>query len=56
MAPTSTAAELIPDDATLEQLRTIAASCTACDLHRTGTRTVFGEGAAAAARLAAGSD
>lgn len=40
-----TAAELIPDGASLEQLREIAAGCTACDLHERGTQTVFGEGA-----------
>lgn len=44
-----TAAALIPDGASLEQLREIAAGCTACDLHATGTRTVFGEGAPDAA-------
>lgn len=41
-----TAAELIPPGATLDELREIAAGCTACDLHETGTRTVFGEGPA----------
>jgi uracil-DNA glycosylase family protein len=40
-----TAAAVIPDGASLEQLRAIAAGCTACDLHETGTQTVFGEGA-----------
>jgi uracil-DNA glycosylase family protein len=44
-----TAAALIPDGASLEQLRDIAAGCTACDLHETGTQTVFGEGAPDAA-------
>ncbi len=29
---------------TLEQLRAAAARCRACDLYRTGTQTVFGEG------------
>ena len=29
---------------TLDDLRTAAASCQACDLYRTGTRTIFGEG------------
>ena len=28
----------------LEELRTAAAGCTACDLYKTGTQTVFGEG------------
>ena len=40
----STAAELIPANATLPKLREIAAGCTACPLHKTGTQTVFGEG------------
>lgn len=39
-----TAEELITEDATLGELRRIAAGCTACDLHETGTQTVFGEG------------
>lgn len=41
-----TAAALIEPGATLEQLRAVAAGCTACDLHRTGTQTVFGDGPA----------
>lgn len=40
----STAAALIPDEATLPQIREIAAGCHACDLWRRGTQTVFGEG------------
>jgi DNA polymerase len=40
----STAADLIPPDATLDELRRVAAGCTACDLHETGTQTVFGDG------------
>jgi DNA polymerase len=47
MVPTKqvqTAAEFIPDDASLSQLRDVAAGCTACDLHKLGTQTVFGEG------------
>jgi uracil-DNA glycosylase len=39
-----TAAGLIPPDADLDRLRTIAAGCTACDLYKLGTQTVFGEG------------
>jgi uracil-DNA glycosylase len=39
-----TAAELIPSDADLDRLRTIAAGCTACDLYKLGTQTVWGEG------------
>jgi uracil-DNA glycosylase len=42
----STAAPLIPPDADLDGLRAAAARCQACDLHLTGTQTVFGEGAA----------
>ena len=41
-----TAAPLIPDRPTLPKVREAAAGCTACDLYRTGTQTVFGEGAA----------
>ena len=40
----STAAALIPDKATLSQIREIAAGCHACDLWQRGTQTVFGEG------------
>jgi uracil-DNA glycosylase len=40
----STAAALIPPDATLNQLREIAAGCRACDLWKRGTQTVFGDG------------
>jgi len=40
----STAAPLIPPHASLETLRQAAAGCTACDLYKTGTQTVFGEG------------
>jgi DNA polymerase len=32
----------------LEELRNAAAGCTACDLYKTGTQTVFGEGARSA--------
>jgi uracil-DNA glycosylase family protein len=32
----------------LDELRAEAAGCTACDLHKTGTQTVFGEGRAKA--------
>lgn len=39
-----TAAPLVPARPTLAALRRAAAGCTACDLHRTGTQTVFGEG------------
>jgi DNA polymerase len=38
------AADLIPPGADLDQLRSIAAGCTACPLYTCGTQTVFGEG------------
>jgi uracil-DNA glycosylase family protein len=40
----ATAAALIPPKTTLRELREIAAGCRACDLWKTGTQTVFGEG------------
>ncbi|MBW3658250.1 MAG: UdgX family uracil-DNA binding protein [Actinobacteria bacterium] len=49
-----TAAELIPEDADLGTLRRLAAGCTACDLHETGTQTVFGEGPADARLVVVG--
>jgi DNA polymerase len=39
------AATLIPARPTLGELREIAAGCTACDLYKRATQTVFGEGA-----------
>jgi uracil-DNA glycosylase family protein len=39
-----TAAPLIPPRPTVNKLRDAAAECKACDLWRTGTQTVFGEG------------
>jgi uracil-DNA glycosylase family protein len=39
-----TAADLIPPNASIDQLREIAANCKACDLWRNATQTVFGEG------------
>ncbi len=42
--PAASAAELIPERPTLAELRRAAAGCQACDLWRTGTQTVFGEG------------
>ena len=39
-----TAAPLVPSSPSLPKLRDAAATCTACDLHKTGTQTVFGEG------------
>jgi DNA polymerase len=42
----TTAAPLIPPRPTLPKLRDAAAECKACDLWKTGTQTVFGEGKA----------
>ena len=39
-----TAAPLVPENPTLPKLREAAAGCKACDLWKTGTQTVFGEG------------
>ena len=38
------ASPLIPSRPTIKKLRTVAAGCQACDLWKTGTQTVFGEG------------
>jgi uracil-DNA glycosylase family protein len=38
------AAPLVPERPSLPKLREAAAGCTACDLYKTGTQTVFGEG------------
>lgn len=43
-----TAADLIPPEASLEELRASAGSCTACHLFENATQTVFGEGSAGA--------
>ena len=40
----STAAALIPERATLAEIRQLAAGCQACELWKKGTQTVFGEG------------
>jgi uracil-DNA glycosylase family protein len=40
-----TAAAYLPDRLSLSALREAAAQCKACDLWKTGTQTVFGEGA-----------
>jgi uracil-DNA glycosylase len=42
--PPSPARALIPDNPDLDALRAAAARCTACDLYRNATQTVFGEG------------
>jgi uracil-DNA glycosylase len=39
------AASLVPDRGTISVLRQAARACTACDLWKTATQTVFGEGA-----------
>jgi uracil-DNA glycosylase len=41
---TSSAAALIPMNATLEEVRTASADCRACDLWKKATQTIFGEG------------
>jgi uracil-DNA glycosylase len=41
---TEDASDLVPSSGGLPKLRTAAASCRACDLWKTGTQTVFGEG------------
>jgi uracil-DNA glycosylase len=38
------AAALVPENSTLPKLREASAGCQACDLWKTGTQTVFGEG------------
>ncbi|MFL5936275.1 MAG: UdgX family uracil-DNA binding protein [Gaiellaceae bacterium] len=43
---TGTAAQYLPERLSLATLREAAAGCQACPLWRTGTQTVFGEGAA----------
>jgi len=42
--PESPSAALVPPRPTLAKLQAAARDCTACDLHKTGTQTVFGEG------------
>lgn len=44
--PPSAARDLIPEQPDLDALRSAAAGCTACDLYRDATQTVFGSGAA----------
>ena len=39
-----TAARYVPARPTIQKLQTAAAGCQACDLWKTGTQTVFGEG------------
>ena len=54
MAGAGTAEALVPPGASLPELARTAASCTACDLHLTGTQTVFGEGSQGAALVLVG--
>lgn len=42
------ARRFLPADRDIDSLRRAASGCTACDLHKTGTQTVFGEGPASA--------
>jgi uracil-DNA glycosylase len=49
-----TAAPLVPERPSLPKLREAAAGCTACDLYKTGTQTVFGEGTRDAAVMFVG--
>src|SRR5437763_12040004 len=49
-----TASALVPDHPSLSSLREAAAGCRACDLWKTGTQTVFGEGAAGARLMLVG--
>jgi DNA polymerase len=49
-----TAAALVPERPTLDDLRREAAGCTACHLHELGTRTVFGEGPRSAGLMLVG--
>ena len=53
-APQETAARFVPSRPTALKLRAAAAGCTACELHRLGTQTVFGEGPAEARIMLAG--
>jgi DNA polymerase len=48
------AARYISDDKSLEELRRVAAGCTACDLYARATQTVFGEGPATATVMLVG--
>jgi uracil-DNA glycosylase family protein len=50
----TSAAALIPDKLTLDELREAAAECTACPLFRDATQTVFGEGSERAAIMFVG--
>ena len=49
-----TAAPLVPPQPSLAKLRSAAERCTACELYKTGTQVVFGEGARSAEVLFVG--
>jgi uracil-DNA glycosylase len=49
-----TAAPLVPPEPTLPKLHSAAGRCTACDLYKTGTQTVFGEGSRSAEAMFVG--
>jgi uracil-DNA glycosylase family protein len=51
---TDSAAALIPDHATLDRVRRASRACQACDLWKTGTPTVFGEGPSDASLMLVG--
>jgi len=51
---TGTAADLIPERPTLNELRALAAECKACPLYARATQTVFGEGPEHAALMLVG--
>jgi uracil-DNA glycosylase len=42
--PDDIARRFVPPDASLDELKEVAAGCTACPLYERGTQTVFGEG------------
>jgi len=48
------AADFVPPDPTLPELRAAAARCTGCELYRRATQTVFGEGAGRARAMLVG--
>jgi uracil-DNA glycosylase family protein len=52
--PPKTAQIYIEPDASLAQLRALAAGCTACDLYKHATQTVFGDGKANSAFMLIG--
>lgn len=52
--PSDTARRHLPPERDLRALRSAATSCTACPLHLSGTRTVFGDGPADAVLMLVG--